>query len=69
MASELTKNKWAVLSDRGCEARSLTHEDARHLVHKLAGEGRHGLCIVANETAERLSGPVIPADAPAVPAR
>ena len=65
MPSELTEKKWAVLSERGCESRNLTHEDSRHLVHKLAGEGRHGLCIVANEMAERLSGPVVPADAPA----
>ena len=54
--SELTENKWAVLSERGCEATDLTHEEARRLVHKLAGEGRHGLCIVSNEAAHRLSG-------------
>jgi len=63
--SELTENKWAVLSERGCEATDLTHEEARRLVHGLAGEGRHGLCIVTNEAARRLSGPAIPADAPA----
>ena len=64
--SELTENNWAVLSERGCEATDLTHEEARRLVHKLAGEGRHGLCIVSNEAAKRSSGPVIPADMPAV---
>jgi len=69
MPSELTEKKWAVLSERGCEARDLTHEDARHLVHKLGGEGRHGLCIVINEVAERLTGPVVPADAPSVAAQ
>jgi len=69
MPSELTEKKWAVLSERGCEGANLTHEDARHLVHKLGGEGRHGLCIVTNEAAERLTGPVVPADAPTVPAR
>ena len=67
--SELTENKWAVLSERGCEATDLTHEEARRLVHKLAGEGRHGLCIVSNEAAHRLSGPAVPADVPNLPKR
>lgn len=69
MPSELTEKKWAVLSERGCEARGLTHEDARHLVHKLAGEDRHGLCIVTDEAARQVTGPVIPADAPSSHAR
>jgi hypothetical protein len=57
MTSELGMEKWAVISDRGCEATGLTHEDARRLVHRLAGEGRHGLCIISDEAANRL-GPV-----------
>jgi hypothetical protein len=55
MTSELGKEKWAVVSDRGCEATGLTHEDARRLVHRLAGEGRHGLCIISDEAASRMS--------------
>jgi hypothetical protein len=55
MTSDLQKKHWAVLSSRGCEATDLTHEEARRLVHKLASEGHHGLCIVAAEAAERLS--------------
>jgi hypothetical protein len=62
--SELTENKWAVISERGCESVNLTYEDARRLVHRLVGEGRHGLCIVTNEAAQRLVGPAVPADAP-----
>ena len=54
MTSELGLEKWAVISDRGCEATGLTHEDARRLVHRLAGEGRHGLCIISDEAASRL---------------
>jgi len=69
MASELGMQKWAVLSERGREAAELTHEEARRLVHKLAGEGRHGLCIVSNEAARRLSGPAVPADVPNLPSR
>jgi protein-disulfide isomerase-like protein with CxxC motif len=55
MTSELGLEKWAVVSDRGCEATNLTHEDARRLVHKLGGEGRHGLCIMSNDAASRIS--------------
>ena len=55
MASELEEQVWSVLSDRGCEASGLTHEDARRLVHRLGGEGRHGLVIVTDEAASRIS--------------
>lgn len=55
MVSELGSEKWAVISERGCEATSLTHEEARRLVHRLAGEGRHGLCIVTDEAASRIT--------------
>ena len=54
MTSDLEKEKWAVLSDRGLEATGLSHEDARRLVHRLGGEGRHGLCIITDEAASRL---------------
>jgi len=64
MTSELASERWTVLSDRGCEATSLTHEDARRLVHRLAGEGRHGLCIVTDEAASRINSPVKPTEVP-----
>jgi len=51
MISELQTESWAVLSERGREATHLRHEEARRLVHKLASEGHHGLCIVTNEAA------------------
>jgi hypothetical protein len=57
MSSDLEEQSWSVLSDRGCEAGSLTHEEARRLVHRLGGEGRHGLCIVTDEAAGRMSTP------------
>ena len=53
--SDLTENKWAVISERGREAAELTYEEARRLVHRLAGEGRHGLCIITNEAASHLA--------------
>lgn len=67
--SELAEKKWAVISNRGCESSDLTYEEARRLVHRLAGEGRAGLCIVSNETARGLTGPAISADAPALQKR
>jgi len=54
MTSELEKGMWSVISERGCEASSLTHEEARRLVHRLGGEGRHGLCIISDEAARRI---------------
>jgi len=55
MPSELEESVWSVLSDRGCEASGLTHEDARRLVHRLGGEGRHGLVVVSDEAAARMT--------------
>ena len=66
MVSELGKGKWAVVSDRGCEATGLTHEEARRLAHRLAGEGRHGLCIMTDEAVSRM-GARLSSDAPIVP--
>jgi hypothetical protein len=54
MTSDLEAPFWSVLSDQGCEASGLTHEEARRLVHRLGGEGRHGLCIVTDEAANRM---------------
>ena len=60
MTSDLQNQNWAVLSNRGCEATELTHEEARRLVHRLEGEGRHGLCIVTNDAARHVCAPRIP---------
>ena len=64
MVSELGKERWAVLSDRGLEALGLVHEDARRLVLRLASEGRHGLCIVTDEAASRLNSHAKPQELP-----
>jgi hypothetical protein len=55
MSSALETNRWSVISERGCEASGLTHEEARRLVHRLGSEGRHGLCIITDEAARRLA--------------
>jgi hypothetical protein len=56
MMSELQNPRWSVISERGREASRLTYEGARRLVHKLASEGRHGLCIITDQAASRISG-------------
>ena len=44
-----------MISERGCEASGLTHEDARRLVHRLGSEGHHGLWIITDEAASHLA--------------
>jgi len=60
MTSELENGSWSVISERGCEASGLSHEEARRLVHRLGGEGRHGLCIITDEAASRMTAPIRP---------
>ena len=55
MSSDLERKTWSVISERGCEASALTYEEARRLVHRLGGEGRHGLCIITDEAASRMT--------------
>ena len=52
--SELRQNCWAVISERGCEAEGLLHEEAARLVRRLFGERISGLCVVTDEAARRL---------------
>ena len=65
--SALGLEKWSVISERGREASSLTYEEARRLVLRLAGEGRHGLCIVTDEAAGRMIAPGVSSVSSPVP--
>lgn len=56
--SELVEPRWAVISERGCEASGLKHDDALQLMRRLAQEKVYGLCIVT-ETAARRFAPAI----------
>ena len=58
MSSGLETNQWSVISERGVERTGLDHEEARRLVHRLGGEGRHGLCIITDQAAARLGRPI-----------
>ena len=52
--SELRERRWAVISERGCEASGLAHAEAARLVRKLAGERVSALCVVTDEAARHL---------------
>lgn len=53
--SELTEQLWAVLSERGCEASSLTYAQALELLRSLLREKVSGLSIITDAAARRAS--------------
>jgi hypothetical protein len=55
MTSELGSGQWSVISEVGREASGLTYEEARRLVHRLAAEDRHGLCIITDDAARHIA--------------
>ncbi|MDQ3585315.1 MAG: hypothetical protein M3407_06035 [Acidobacteriota bacterium] len=54
--SELKQTRWAVISERGCEASRLPYAEAARLVKQLQSERIYGLCIITDEAAGRLDG-------------
>ena len=53
--SELRQQLWAVMSERGCEANSLSYDEAVEAVRRLTEEKVHGTCIITNDAAHLLS--------------
>jgi hypothetical protein len=51
---ELNEGRWAVMSERGCEAQSLTYAEALELERQLKGEGLSGLCVISDAAGRRL---------------
>lgn len=51
---ELGEERWAVISERGCEASPLSYADAAALMRQLASEKVHGLCVVTSDAARHL---------------
>lgn len=51
--SELTEERWAVLSERGCEAMGLTYAQARELMRALLRERVSGLSVITDAAARR----------------
>lgn len=52
---ELGEPRWAVISERGCEASGLKHEEAVELMHRLVSRKVYGTCVVTNDAASHLS--------------
>ncbi len=52
--SELNEARWALMSERGCEAVGLTYAEALELEHALRGERLSGLCIISEAAGRRL---------------
>ena len=52
--SELAEPRWSVFSFDKVEAKGLTYAEAAVKMAELESAGIPGLCIVANEAAERL---------------
>jgi hypothetical protein len=52
--SELTEQRWSVVSERGREAARLSYADAAALVRTLTVEKVHGLCVITDEAGARL---------------
>jgi hypothetical protein len=53
--SDLSEKRWAVISERGCEASNLTYAAAHGLVRRLVAEGLHGISIITDEAANRIT--------------
>jgi hypothetical protein len=53
--SELTEQRWAVLSERGCEATGLTYAQAAELMRALMRERVSGLSVITDDAAQRAS--------------
>ena len=55
--SELTESRWAVVSERGCEASGLKYAEALALLRRLTQEKVFGLSIVTAAAARRFTSP------------
>ena len=67
--SELDEQRWAVVSERGCEAARVTYAEAAALMHRLKGERVYGTCVITSEAAARLAGDAAPSENGRKPAK
>jgi len=51
---ELNEGRWALMSERGCEALGLTYAQARELEQRLRAERVSGLCVITDAAGRRL---------------
>ena len=57
-ADELEQRRWSVISFNKCEVRGLSYDNAAAKMAELYDAGIVGLCLVADEAAERMCGKV-----------
>jgi hypothetical protein len=60
--SELVEHRWAVISERGCEATRLEYDDAVQLGRNLKAGDVRGVCIVTETAASHLSAAKVSTD-------
>ena len=53
--SELTERRWAVLSERGCEATELTYAQALEMMRALQRERISSLSVITDEAVSRIT--------------
>jgi hypothetical protein len=51
---ELNEGRWALMSERGCEALGLTYAEALELERGLRGARVSGLCVITDAAGRRL---------------
>jgi hypothetical protein len=52
---ELGEPRWAVISERGCEASGLNYDEALKLLRQLVEEKVHATCIITAEAARHIA--------------
>ena len=62
--SELTERRWAVLSERGCEATQLTYAQALEMMRALQRERVSGLSVITDDAARRAARNINPQTRP-----
>ena len=67
--SELDEQRWAVVSERGCEAARVTYAEAAELMHRLKAERVYGTCVITSEAAARLAANAAPSANGSKPAK
>ncbi|MEJ7711009.1 MAG: hypothetical protein WKF84_14375 [Pyrinomonadaceae bacterium] len=52
--SELEREQWAVVGERGCEETGLSYESAIRLIERLKAQDVRGLAVITQAAAQRL---------------
>ncbi|HKR01675.1 MAG TPA: hypothetical protein VJT09_13430 [Pyrinomonadaceae bacterium] len=58
--SELTEQRWAVLSERGCEAMGLSYAQAAEMMRALVRQKVSGVSVITDDAARRAARTINP---------